>query len=231
MKKPAEDYHFNDGEVLLIDKPLTWTSFDVVKKIRYLIKAKVGHAGTLDPLATGLLILCTGKATKKIEEYMGLEKEYTGTFILGAVTPSYDRETEPVETFGIFDLNDDVILEATQQFIGEIDQVPPIYSALKVKGRPMYKMAREGESVKPEPRKVFIKSFEITNINLPEVTFKVVCSKGTYIRSLAYDFGKALNNGAYLGSLRRTRIGNFKVEDAWELEEFVNLMQSKKEDR
>ena len=218
-------FNFTDGEVLLINKPFTWTSFDVVGKLRNSLKPlklKVGHAGTLDPLASGLLIICTGKLTKQIDTYQAEEKEYTGTFTLGATTPSYDMETEPDETFDISGLTQQKIRDAALDFIGVIDQYPPIYSALKIDGERLYEKARRGESVDIPSRKVNISEFEITSINLPEVEFRVVCSKGTYIRSLAYDFGKKLNNGAYLSKLRRTRSGNFKVENAFEVMELVN---------
>lgn len=231
------------GTVILINKPLEWTSFDVVNKIRYAIikhlrehvpelfdgkkfRPKVGHAGTLDPLATGLLIVCVGKETKNIDQYMGQEKEYTGSFFLGATTPSYDRETEVNNTFETSHINDELILKTTQQFIGDIEQIPPIFSAIKKNGKKLYLSAREGEEVQIEARKVTIREFEITKIELPLVHFKVVCSKGTYIRSLAFDFGKALNSGAYLNSLCRTRIGAFKIEDAVSVEECVNSFQN-----
>lgn len=206
---------YEEGQVLLIDKPLKWTSFDVVQKIRKAIKVKkVGHAGTLDPLATGLLIVCTGKFTKRINEYMGQEKEYTGTITLGAVTPTYDLESEP-ENFKPYEhLTEETIRAATAPFMGEILQLPPAHSAIKKDGKRLYQLARAGEEVKLEPRKVIIKEFELTAIELPVISFKVVCSTGTYIRSLANDFGAALGCGGYLSSLRRTRIGNFKVEDA-----------------
>lgn len=205
---------YEEGQVLLIDKPLRWTSFDVIRKIRHAIKIKkVGHAGTLDPLATGLLIICTGKFTKRINEYMGQEKEYTGTITLGAVTPTYDLESEP-ENFKPYEyLTEEVIKAATVPFTGEILQVPPAHSAIKKDGKRLYELARMGQEVKPEPRKVTITEFSITGIALPVISFKVVCSTGTYIRSLANDFGKALGCGGYLSSLRRTRIGNFSVED------------------
>ena len=224
-KNPFPVFNFTDGEVLLINKPCTWTSFDVVGKLRNSfkpLKLKVGHAGTLDPLASGLLIICTGKLTKQIDTYQAEEKEYTGTFTLGATTPSYDMETEPDEKFDTSGLTQQKIRDAALDFIGEIDQYPPIYSALKIDGERLYEKARRGESVDIPSRKVSISEFEITSINLPEVEFRVVCSKGTYIRSLAYDFGKKLNNGAYLSKLRRTRSGNFKVENAFEVMELVN---------
>jgi len=210
---------YEEGKVLLINKPLHWTSFDAVRKIRNIIRIKkVGHAGTLDPLATGLLIICTGKFTKKINEYQAKEKEYTGSFTLGAVTPTYDLESEP-QDFKNFDFVTQELLDETAvKFLGEIDQVPPIHSAIKQKGKPVYLAARKGHEVKLEPRKINIKEFEITKMELPVVFFKVVCTTGTYIRSLANDFGAALGCGAYLSSLCRTRIGEFRVEDAETIE-------------
>lgn len=210
---------FEQGQVLLVDKPFDWTSFDVVRKIRSTIRIKkVGHAGTLDPLATGLLIVCTGKYTKMINEYMGMEKEYTGTITLGAITPTYDRESEPTEKKDITYLTEQALHEATKSFIGSIQQVPPIHSAIKQKGKPVYLMARQGIDVVMEPRSITIQSFSIEKIELPEVHFKVVCSTGTYIRSLANDYGKILGCGGYLSSLRRTRIGQFSVNDAYDME-------------
>ena len=218
---------FEEGKVLLIDKPLHWTSFDVVRKIRNLIKIKkVGHAGTLDPLATGLLIVCTGKFTKKINQFMAQEKEYTGQITLGAVTPTYDLESEPRDFKSIDGITPELIAEAVQNFIGEILQTPPIHSAIKQKGKPVYLQARKGIDVIIEPRKISIKSFEITAIEMPVVSFKVVCSTGTYIRSLANDFGAALGCGGYLSELRRTRIGNFKAEDAMSIVEFEASLSS-----
>lgn len=206
---------FLAGQVVLIDKPPDWTSFDAVKKIRILTGvSKVGHAGTLDPLATGLLIICTGSFTKKISEYMGMEKEYTGSIILGAATPTYDLESEPENFRDISHISSDAVYNTAKKFVGEILQVPPIHSAIKKEGKPVYLLAREGKSVELEPRKITISVFEITKIDLPAIEFRVVCSTGTYIRSLANDFGRALGTGAYLSSLRRTRIGNFLVEDA-----------------
>ena len=216
--------NFENGRVLLIDKPLQWTSFDVIRKIRNTIKIKkVGHAGTLDPLATGLLIVCTGKFTKKINEYMAQEKEYAGTITLGAVTPTYDLESEPVNFMSLDEISEDLIRETTKQFTGEILQTPPIHSAIKQKGKPVYLLARKGIDVILEPRKITIKEFEITSIEMPVISFRVVCTTGTYIRSLANDFGNALGCGGYLSKLRRTRIGNFLVEDAMSMEEFANL--------
>jgi tRNA pseudouridine55 synthase len=219
---PIEDFtndSFAQGKVLLINKPLHWTSFDVVRKIRHLIKIKkVGHAGTLDPLATGLLIFCTGKFTKKINEYMAREKEYTGTITLGATTATYDLESEP-ENFKPFEhITIDQIKSATEKFTGEIMQVPPAHSAIKVDGKRLYELARQGVDVKPEPRKVTIKEFEITHIEMPVIHFRVVCSTGTYIRSLAFDVGEALGCGGHLSSLCRTRIGEFLLHDAMTLE-------------
>lgn len=212
---------FKEGKVILIDKPLTWTSFNAVSKIKWLIKKrfsikkiKVGHAGTLDPLASGLLIICTGKFTKRIEEFQAQVKEYTGTFTLGATTPSYDLETEVDKTFSIEGITDEKIREMAKQFIGDQDQYPPIFSALKKDGQRLYELARAGKTVEVEPRKINISEFEITNIDMPKVEFRVVVSKGTYIRSLAYDFGKRLDSGGHLSALRRTKIGDFDVINA-----------------
>jgi tRNA pseudouridine55 synthase len=217
------------GQVLLIDKPLHWTSFDVVNKLRYAIlkkfnlkKFKVGHAGTLDPLATGLLIICVGKATKKIHLYQNSDKEYTGTFFIGATTPSYDLETEVNQTFKTEHITDEMIYETAKSFVGIQQQTPPIFSAIKKKGKRLYEHARKGEEVEIKSRQVEIKSFEILSINLPEIRFKVTVSKGTYIRSLAYDFGKALMSGAYLAELRRTKIGDFTVEQAIDYQNWID---------
>lgn len=221
----GEDY--KEGQLILIDKPLEWTSFQVVNKLRWLIrkqfdikKIKVGHAGTLDPLASGLLIICTGKFTKKIDTYQAQEKEYKGTITLGATTPSYDLETEVDQVFDISEITSEQILAATHQFTGEIQQQPPIFSALKKEGKKLYEFARKGEAVDIPFRTVTISEFEITKIDLPRVDFRVVCSKGTYIRSLAHDFGKSLQNGAHLSALRRTRIGDFSVDDAIDIATF-----------
>lgn len=218
---------FLNGEIILIDKPLGWTSFQVVNKIRWLIrstfgikKIKVGHAGTLDPLASGLLILCTGKMTKSIEQFMGQEKEYTGTFTLGATTPSYDLETEIDHTFPTDHITEELLQATLDQFVGTIDQYPPVFSALKKDGKRLYEFAREGVEVEIPTRKVTIRSFELTQKAIPKVDFKVICSKGTYIRSLANDYGKALNSGAHLSALRRTRIGKFNIEQAVSIEDF-----------
>jgi tRNA pseudouridine55 synthase len=220
---------YEAGAVLLIDKPFDWTSFDVIRKIRSLIKIrKVGHAGTLDPLATGLLIVCTGKFTKKINEYMGMEKEYTGTFTLGAVTPTYDLESQPADLKDISALTEAEIHAATKAFIGEIQQVPPIHSAVKKDGKPVYLMARKGIDVQLEARTIIINDFTIEKIDWPLVNFKVVCSTGTYIRSLANDYGKELGCGAYLSSLRRTRIGTFLVEDAMQMEDFAEEIKKER---
>jgi tRNA pseudouridine55 synthase len=210
---------YEEGQMLLIDKPLHWTSFDVVRKIRGLIKIKkVGHAGTLDPLATGLLIVCTGKFTKKINEYMAQEKEYTGTITLGAVTPTFDLESAPVNVKPFEHLATAEIIRATESFKGYILQMPPIHSAIKQQGKPVYEMARKGVDVILEPRKVSIYAFEITAVALPVVHFRVVCSTGTYIRSLANDFGEALGCGGYLSKLCRTRIGAFELKDAYDMQ-------------
>lgn len=266
-----KNYDFRLGEVLLIHKPYTWTSFQVVNKMKYLIKSgerrtelqkrgengdrrpesddnlsstsriitpnsqlstpisqlptpisnlKIGHAGTLDPLATGLLIVCTGKQTKNIEQYQAKEKEYTGTFYIGATTPCYDKEKEIDAYFPTKHITDDLIYATTKQFIGKIQQTPPIFSAIKIKGKRAYDIAREGKTTEIKSKEITITEFEITRISLPEVDFRVVCSKGTYIRSLAYDYGLALNSGAHLTVLCRTRIGSYKLEDALTLEEF-----------
>lgn len=216
----AED--FLEGQVLLIDKPLKWSSFQAVNKLKYILKRKydlpkkfkIGHAGTLDPLATGLLIVCTGKFTKRITEIQAQAKEYTGTITVGATTPSYDLETEVDATFPTEHITAELILETVKQFIGEIDQKPPIFSAIKKDGKRLYEHARAGSAVEIAARKTTIHEFEITRIALPEIDFRVSCSKGTYIRSLAFDFGKALNSGAYLSDLRRTKIGDYNVDNA-----------------
>jgi len=217
------------GQVLLINKPLHWTSFDVVNKIRYAIlkkynlkKIKVGHAGTLDPLATGLLIVCVGKATKTINTYQGLDKEYTGTFYIGATTPSYDLETAIDQEFETNHITEELILQTAKRFIGKQYQMPPMYSAVKKNGKKLYEHARKGETVEITPRLIEIKSFEILSVDLPVVRFKVKVSKGTYIRSLAYDFGKVLDSGAYLSELKRTKIGNFDVSNAVNLKDWID---------
>ena len=232
MKLASTLEEFQKGQVLLFDKPLHWTSFQLVNKVRWLIKQqfqikklKVGHAGTLDPLATGLVIICTGKMTKQIESFMGQTKVYTGEISLGATTPSYDLETEINQTFETNHLNEALIQQTTHQFIGEINQQPPIFSALKKEGKRLYEYARNGEEVDIPSRKVIIEDFQITKIDLPKIEFKVTCSKGTYIRSLAHDFGKALNSGAHLSALRRTAIGEFSVENAMHLENFQKLLK------
>ena len=226
----AEDY--KNGQVLLIDKPLEWTSFQVVNKLRWHIrkrfdikKIKVGHAGTLDPLATGLLIICTGKQTKNINEYQGQIKEYTGTFTIGATTPSYDLETEVNETFPTEHITEDLLHETTKQFIGTIAQKPPIFSAIKKDGVRLYELARKGETTEIKTREITIETFEITKIDFPKVDFRVVCSKGTYIRSLAYDFGQALNSGAHLSALRRTKIGDYSVDNGLSIEQFIENLE------
>lgn len=218
------------GKVFLIDKPLQWTSFQVVNKLRWHIKKhynikkiKVGHAGTLDPLATGLLIVCVGKETKNIHTYQGQIKTYTGIISLGATTPSYDLETEINQTFSVDHINKDLLEKVTPTFIGEIDQKPPIFSAIKKDGKRLYELARKGENTEIKSRKITIKNFELTSTNIPNIGFTVVCSKGTYIRSLAYDFGCALDSGAHLSKLRRTKIGDFSVENAISVEEFSKI--------
>lgn len=217
---------FEQGQVLLIDKPFRWTSFDVIGRTRKLINVrKVGHAGTLDPLATGLLIVCTGKFTKRINEFMAQEKEYTGTFTLGATTPTYDLESEPENFQPVDAITPEQIKAATIPFTGAIQQIPPAHSAIKVDGKRVYELARQGKEVKLEPRNVTIKEFEITAIEMPVVHFRVVCSTGTYIRSLAFDFGHALGCGAYLSKLCRTRIGDFLLQDAMTMDAFADKMK------
>lgn len=219
--------------MLLINKPYQWTSFDVVGKIRNALKPlklKVGHAGTLDPLATGLLIVCTGKLTKKIDQFQAQEKEYTGTMVLGATTPSYDMETEVDQTFDWSILTEVQIKEATQNFMGDIEQYPPAHSAVKVNGERLYVKARLGEAVELRTRQVNITAFDITRVDLPEIDFRVVCSKGTYIRSLIHDLGKVLNNGAYLSKLKRTKNGNYSLNDAFEVVDLVNQIRVLKEE-
>jgi tRNA pseudouridine55 synthase len=226
-----KEFDFAAGELLLVNKPYKWTSFDVVGKLRNSfkpLKLKVGHAGTLDPLATGLLIICTGKMTKQIDTFQAEEKEYTGTMVLGATTPSYDMETEPDQTFAISALTDDQIRNACKQFTGDIQQYPPAHSAIKIDGERLYEKARRGEEVELRLRSVTITEFEITRIELPEVDFSVVCSKGTYIRSLVNDFCKAFNNGAHLSKITRTRSGNFKLADAWEVMDLVTVIRAEK---
>jgi tRNA pseudouridine55 synthase len=226
----GEDY--KNGQVLLIDKPLEWTSFQAVNKLRWHIrqrfdikKIKVGHAGTLDPLATGLLIICTGKQTKSIYIYQGQVKEYTGTFTIGATTPSYDLETEINETFPTDHITEELIHKTTEQFTGAIQQQPPIFSAIKKDGKRLYELARKGETTEIPTREVTINEFEITNIDFPKVDFRVVCSKGTYIRSLAFDFGKALGSGGHLSALRRTKIGDYSVDNATSIENFIEKLE------
>lgn len=222
----VEDYQ--NGQVLLIDKPLHWTSFQVVNKLRWHIKKrfdlkkiKVGHAGTLDPLASGLLIICTGKQTKNIQEYQGQIKEYTGVITLGASTPSFDLETEIDQTFGTDHITEELLHNTANTFVGDIAQKPPIFSAIKKDGKRLYELARKGESTEIKSRVVTISAFEITRIEMPKISFRVVCSKGTYIRSLANDFGKALDSGGHLTELRRTKIGDFDVQTAKTIDDFI----------
>ena len=229
--KSAEE--FLSGQVLLIDKPLSWTSFQVVNKLRWAIrqafnikKIKVGHAGTLDPLATGLLVICTGKMTKQIDMFQAQIKEYTGTIVFGSTTPSYDLETEINKTFSTKHITEELIYKTTKQFVGEIAQFPPIFSAIKKDGKRLYEFARAGETVEIKSRNITINTFEITKIALPEIEFRVVCSKGTYIRSLAHDFGKALNSGGHLSVLRRTKIGDYDVSNALSIEKFIKSLPS-----
>jgi tRNA pseudouridine55 synthase len=224
---------FKNGQILVFDKPLEWTSFQLVNKVRWLIKRscgikkiKVGHAGTLDPLATGVLVICTGKFTKKIPELQGTEKEYTGTFTLGATTPSFDMETEVDKTFETAHISKENLQEAAFHLTGKIHQIPPVFSAIKKDGKRLYEYARKGEDVKLESRPVSILEFEVDAPRFPEVDFRIVCSKGTYIRSMANDFGIALGSGAYLSSLKRTRVGEFVLEDTLDLLSFEKLLPS-----
>ena len=223
---------FREGKILLIDKPLKWSSFQVVNKLRWEIKKtfdikkiKVGHAGTLDPLATGLLLVCTGKMTKQIQELQDQKKVYSGTMTLGSTTPSYDLETDINQKFSTDHICENILRETTKQFIGEIEQYPPLYSAIKKDGKRLYEYARLGQDIDIKPRKIFIESFNITNFQNQKVDFEVQCGKGTYIRSLANDFGKALNSGAHLSSLRRTKIGDFSINDAIKINEFVESLK------
>lgn len=218
----AEEGAPDPGVLLLIDKPYRWTSFDVVKKVRNVGKyAKIGHAGTLDPLATGLLILCTGRMTKQIDTFQAQEKEYTGTMVLGKTTPSFDLETEVDGVYETNHLTEALLNDGIRQLSGPIQQIPPIYSAVRMNGERLYKKARRGEMIEIQPRAVLISSFELTRVALPEIDFRVVCSKGTYIRSLVRDFGTAVQSGAYLSALRRTRIGAFNVSDAMTMEDLI----------
>lgn len=217
-----EKVYNQEAKILLIDKPLKWTSFDVVNKVRYTGKfKKVGHAGTLDPLATGLLILCTGKMTKEIDSYQAQEKEYTGKFVLGKTTPSIDLETEFDAEFPVEHIDKELLNKVKNQLTGEISQTPPVHSAIKVNGKRAYESAREGKEIELKSRLITIKEFDIDSSNFPEISFRIVCTKGTYIRSLVSDFGKLTNSGAYLSELRRTRIGDFKIENAINIDSFV----------
>ena len=220
--------NIKEGELILIDKELNWTSFDVVNKIRYAIKKKfdikkikVGHAGTLDPLATGLLIICCGKMTKSINNFSAMNKTYSGKITIGSTTPSYDLETKPNVHYPIDHINEKLILKTAKKFVGKIFQTPPMFSAIKKDGVRLYNLARQGKEIKIDKREVSIESFEITSINLPEISFNVSCSKGTYIRSLAHDFGKELNSGAHLSELRRIKIGDYSVKDSLKVMDFI----------
>ena len=220
--------NIKEGELILIDKELNWTSFDVVNKIRYAIKKKfdikkikVGHAGTLDPLATGLLIICCGKMTKSINNFSAMNKTYSGKVTIGSTTPSYDLETKPNVHYPIDHIDEKLILKTAKKFVGKIFQTPPMFSAIKKDGVRLYNLARQGKEIKIDKREVFIDSFEITSFNLPEISFNVTCSKGTYIRSLAHDFGKELNSGAHLSELRRIKIGDYSVEDSVKVMDFI----------
>lgn len=225
---------FQAGTTLLVDKPQGWTSFDVVNKIRHRLRRitgikriKVGHAGTLDPLATGLLIICTGKFTKKLTNFQGLDKEYTGTMLLGGSTPSYDSETEVDHAFPYDHITEEMVETARLQFVGTIDQVPPMFSAIKVDGQPLYKRARKGEVIEIKARTVHMHELEISRIELPEIDFRLHCSKGTYVRSLAHDMGKVLDSGAHLTALRRTKVGEFHIDNAWNLEALIEQLEER----
>ena len=225
-----ENYNFVEGEVILIDKPLDWTSFDVVNKIKFALKRKfgaikIGHAGTLDPKATGLLILCTGKKTKEIQQIQDAEKTYTGTFFLGATTECFDTEKEVNQTFDIAGITNDAIVQCATTFVGEQQQFPPIFSAVKIDGKRAYDLARAGKDVEVKSKSITINKFEIIKIELPLIDFYVECTKGTYIRSLANDFGAKLNNGAYLYALRRTKIGNYDVKNAFTVDDFLKTIE------
>lgn len=225
--KDLQNLDYLSGQVILIDKPVNWTSFDVVSKIRKLIKVKkVGHAGTLDPLATGLLIVCTGKKTKEISDYQEKRKKYTGIITLGKSSPSMDLATDVTEKILPDNLTQDKIIEVRNKFLGKILQVPPMYSAVKHKGKALYKFARAGKEVEREPKQVEVFSFEILKIDLPDIHFEIVCSKGTYIRTIANDFGNELNCGGILSLLRRTEIGEYKVDDAYEMNEFSSMFRT-----
>ena len=220
--------NIKEGELILIDKELNWTSFDVVNKIRYAIKKKfdikkikVGHAGTLDPLATGLLIICCGKMTKSINNFSAMNKTYSGKITIGSTTPSYDLETKPNVHYPIDHIDEKLILKTAKKFVGKIFQTPPMFSAIKKDGVRLYNLARQGKEIKIDKREVLIDSFEITSFNLPEISFNVTCSKGTYIRSLAHDFGKELNSGAHLSELRRIKIGDYSVKDSVKVMDFI----------
>ncbi len=240
----SDSFNFYTGEVLLIDKPLRWTSFQAVNKLKWLIKKhpslclennwmkpKIGHAGTLDPLATGLLMICTGKKTKEIEQYQAKEKEYTGTFYVGATTPCFDLEREIDQRFSTDHLTEELILETAASFVGKQFQTPPLFSAIKIDGKRAYELARKGQEAEIKAREIEITGFEITRIALPEIDFRIVCSKGTYIRSLARDFGQAMNSGAHLIALCRTRIGEYLLKNAWSIESIVELLQTTNESR
>ena len=227
-----QTFNFPEGEMLLINKPFKWTSFDVVNKIRWLLQRKlgfknikVGHAGTLDPLATGLLIICTGKFTKKIVLYQAMEKEYTGTITLGASTPSFDLETAIDKTFPVEHISEEIVISTAKEFVGTINQVPPLFSAKKIDGERAYEKARRGEKIEVKPSEITISKFEITGIRMPEVDFRIVCSKGTYIRSIAHDFGKALKSGGYLSALCRSGIGSYNIAQSFSIEEIEKKLE------
>lgn len=229
--KDINDYDFVKGEILLVDKPLEWSSFDVIRKLKRLVDAKIGHAGTLDPLATGLMILGTGAKTKALTELQNLGKEYTGIFYLGATTPSFDRESDVEKTWDISNITEEDIRKAAETFAPGYMQLPPMFSAIKIDGQRAYKLARRGETAEIQPRDIKIDELEIVKIDGNHIHFRVVCSKGTYIRSLANDFGEKLGVGAYLHTLCRTKVGDYKLEDAWNVQELAEALQARKKAR
>ncbi len=232
MMEEKKQFHFAEGQLLLVDKPYEWTSFDVVGKLRNTmkpLKIKVGHAGTLDPLATGLLIICTGKMTKQIDNFQAEDKEYTGTITLGATTPTFDLESDIDQTFDISIITADDIYRTAASFVGEQDQYPPAHSAIKIDGERVYEKARRGETVVLKPRQITVHSFEVEKIELPKIYFRIKCTKGTYIRSIANDFGQRLQNGSHLSALCRTKSGDFSVEDAWKLQDLIQAIKAQQQ--
>lgn len=232
IMEERKQFQFAEGQLLLVDKPYEWTSFDVVGKLRNTmkpLKIKVGHAGTLDPLATGLLIICTGKMTKQIDSFQAEDKEYTGTITLGATTPTFDLESDIDQTFDISTISEDDIYRTAASFVGEQDQYPPAHSAIKIDGERVYEKARRGETVVLKPRQITVHSFEVEKIELPKIYFRIKCTKGTYIRSIANDFGQRLQNGSHLSALCRTKSGDFSVEDAWNLQDLIQAIRAQQQ--